>query len=193
MRANKEKESLISQEYLRENFEYIAENGELKRKKIFTHAKVGWIDNSGHLVTEIFNKNFYVHRLIFLYHHGYIPDQIDHINRVKTDNRIENLRPCTHSENILNREKMAHDVSYSSNYRGVSWEKGKTPQSKHWRTYLIVNEKIIAIGIFETEDFASKMRDLELVRRGLQNKIPLNHPHLLQHYQAICSSKIPET
>jgi len=187
MRANKEKEALISQEFVRQRFEYIADTGQLKRRKNATHAKVGWIDGSGHLVTELFDKTFYVHRLIFLYHHGYMPDQIDHINRVKTDNRIENLRECTHSQNILNRGKMDHDVSYSSTYRGVSWEKGKTEQSKHWRTYLCLNDKIIAIGAFETEVFASKMRDLEVVRRGLQNTIPLNHPHLLKAYEAICS------
>ena len=192
MQANREKEALISQGFIKTQFKYNKKTGELERRKVSTHAKVGWIDGSGHLVTEIFGKPFYVHRLIFLYHHGYIPAQIDHINRVKTDNRIENLRECTHSQNILNRKKMAHNASYSSIYRGVSWEKGKTAQSKHWRTYLCISEKIVAIGCFETEVFASKMRDMEVVRRGLQNEIPLNHPHLLKAYEAICS-EVTET
>jgi hypothetical protein len=34
----------------------------------------------------------YVHRVIFLYHHGYLPPAVDHRNRIKVDNRIENLR-----------------------------------------------------------------------------------------------------
>lgn len=47
-------------------------------------------------------KFYYCHRIIFLLHHKYLPKYIDHINRIKTDNRIENLRECTVAQNIAN-------------------------------------------------------------------------------------------
>ena len=43
------------------------------------------------------------HRLAFLYVHGFIPTLIDHINRNKSDNRIENLRECTAAQKSANR------------------------------------------------------------------------------------------
>jgi hypothetical protein len=47
-------------------------------------------------------KQYYCHRIIFLLNHKYLPKYIDHINRIKTDNRIENLRECTVSQNSAN-------------------------------------------------------------------------------------------
>lgn len=45
------------------------------------------------------------HRAVYLYHHGELPEYIDHKNRVPCDNRIENLRPATASQNGANRRK----------------------------------------------------------------------------------------
>ena len=57
------------------------------------------------------------HRLNFYMCHGYLPEMIDHADRDTDNNRIENLRPCTRSENMLNCKKRA---GCSSSYRGVS-------------------------------------------------------------------------
>jgi hypothetical protein len=188
MQANTNKEAVISQTELRKRFKYLPE-GRLERRGR-PDSKVGYICTDGHLATQIGDHFYYLHRLIFMYHHGYFPPQIDHINRNKLDNRIENLRSCTHSENILNRDKSDTAKSFSSRYRGVSWEAGKTPESKHWRAYIVVNGRLTSVGYFPTEDIASKIRDMEVVRRGLVDIMLLNHPHLLQAYSAICFDPI---
>ena len=53
-------------------------------------------------------KNYLIHRLIML-HFVPNPDNlkcVDHINRIKTDNRIENLRWCSYSDNIINADRV---------------------------------------------------------------------------------------
>ena len=47
-------------------------------------------------------KTWLEHRLCFYIHHGWLPVNIDHINRVKDDNRIKNLRGATASQNVMN-------------------------------------------------------------------------------------------
>jgi hypothetical protein len=51
----------------------------------------------------IFYSYYYLHRLIFLMHHGYLPKLIDHIDGNPSNNRIENLRAATVSQNGCNR------------------------------------------------------------------------------------------
>jgi hypothetical protein len=185
MMPNREKEALLSVEKLKEKFDYIPETGELVRKN--KKGKVGWIDSSGHLAIEMHNKFYYAHRLIFFIHHGYFPSQIDHINRIKTDNRIENLRDCSPSANSLNRGKI--QVVCHSIFKGVSWEKGKTNASKHWRAYVTVNGETKTYGYWETEEEAAKIRDIFAVKHNVHGLIDLNFPELLDAYSAICKSR----
>jgi len=58
----------------------------------------------GYYVVKINNKSYRLHRVIYLYHKGYVPSIVDHINRIKTDNRIENLRE-------VNASQSSHNVS----------------------------------------------------------------------------------
>ena len=66
------------------------------------------------------NKNkhkFYIHRLIA---EAYIPNphnkpEVDHINRIRNDNRIENLRWATHSENNQNKSEFKNNTSGTQN------------------------------------------------------------------------------
>lgn len=68
--------------------------------------------------------------------------QIDHINQDSLDNRIENLRFCTRSENLRNRRKMK---GCSSKYKGV------TKTYKGWRAQIVVNKKNYHLGFYDNE------------------------------------------
>jgi hypothetical protein len=87
------------------------------------------------------------HRLIFMLHYGYLPPEVDHINGDRADNRIENLRPATRSENQCNRNALA---SNTSGYSGVSWHKA----SKAWLVRVMKNGKSHLIGYFKDLELA---------------------------------------
>ena len=59
--------------------------------------------SGGYNVVSFMRGNVVAHRVIWKMHYGTVPRYIDHINRVKTDNRIENLRQVTAKENSDNR------------------------------------------------------------------------------------------
>ena len=89
-----------------------------------------------------------IHRLVALY---FIPNPenkkyVDHINRDKHDNRIENLRWTDARENTLNSEK--HE-----NSKGYSWSK----QKQRWRACIRINRKLKHLGYVKTEEEARKL------------------------------------
>jgi hypothetical protein len=84
--------------------------------------KAGREKPDGYIQIIIGGVHYYEHRLVFYIHNGRFPKYIDHINGVKSDNRIENLREATPSENQLNRRVMKNN---SSGYKGVYRQKGK--------------------------------------------------------------------
>ena len=91
------------------------------------------------------------HRLIYEYFEGPIPEgfQVDHINNVRTDNRIENLQLLTNKENVRCRLKQKNNIS---GYPGVSWYK----RDKKWRARININGKTKHLGLFESIEAASQ-------------------------------------
>ncbi len=62
------------------------------------------------------------HRIVWLYYHGRWPkDQLDHINNIKKDNRIGNLREVNNMDNCRNQRRIRKNNK--SGYLGVSWNK----------------------------------------------------------------------
>ena len=75
-----------------------------------------------------------VHRAVFAYHHGYYPVTVDHINGDRADNRIENLRPATKSEQQWNKRAKG------------CWLKGSM-----WVAAIKLKGKTTYLGSFQTE------------------------------------------
>lgn len=101
---------MITQEYLKDILEYDPLTGVfLWKKKIAKCIKIGnragFINGKGYERISINRTQHQSHRLAWLYVHGTMPEQqIDHINRIKTDNRIANLRDVSPSTNQENRK-----------------------------------------------------------------------------------------
>ena len=101
------------------------------------------------------NKKFYLlHRIIYKYHNEDFDltdssnnNQIDHININPSDNRIENLRVATHSQNNRNRNKFKN---CSSKYKGVCWNK----QNSKWIAQIRIDGKKKHLGYFDNEQEA---------------------------------------
>ena len=127
---------------LKELFKY--ENGLLIRiVKTSNNTKVGDVvgtstDTSGYATVKIDGANQMVHRMIWIYHNGAIEDKyiIDHKDRNKSNNKIENLRKVTKQEN-----------SFNSNAKGYYYHK----KLKKWRAMIGIDGVRKSLGCFETE------------------------------------------
>jgi hypothetical protein len=97
-------------------------------------------------------RSYQAHRLAWLYIHGTFPEnEIDHINRNRSDNRIVNLRPATSAENKRNAPARKTN---KSGYKGVVDASAVNP-SKPWCAYIQIDKKNRNLGYFSTKQEAS--------------------------------------
>lgn len=109
---------------------------------------VGCKRKDGYLVTTFNKKFFYVHRLAWFFVYKEMPNQlIDHINGIRSDNRIENLRVVTFFENAQN---LKVHKDNKAKLKGAYWNE----QNKNWRSSIRVNGKVINLGCFKTAEEA---------------------------------------
>lgn len=92
--------------------------------------------------------NRYVHRFILKAKKG---ESVDHINGNKLDNRKENLRICTHQQNMCNTKL---SIKNKTGIKGVHWSE----ERQKWSAQITVNKKTIALGRFICFDEAVKAR-----------------------------------
>jgi hypothetical protein len=140
---------MTTQQRLHDLFFY--QGGNLVRKITVANAKAGAIagspQNKGYVQVYVDGKNFLLHRLVFLFHHGYMPKMIDHINGNRLDNQIENLREATASQNQQNRK-----VQYTnlSGFKGAVYH----PQKMKWQGRIHVNKRKVSLGYFNSAEEA---------------------------------------
>lgn len=112
----------------------------------------------GYLHGMIAGRRMLAHRAAWAHFHGEWPaDEIDHINRVKTDNHIANLRPCTRAENAMNRKSQVG----SSSFCGVSWHKG----SGKWQARICHKGGWHALGYYTSEIEAARAYNAAALER----------------------------
>lgn len=121
----------VNRETLNKLFIYDPESG-LVTRRVFVNSrakegdKVGYMSRCGYLQVRIANSNYPLHRIIWLMVYGYMPESfIDHINRVRDDNRLSNLREVTSYCNMRNSSKQKRN---RSGVTGVCETKDKTWQ-----------------------------------------------------------------
>ena len=103
--------------------------------------EAGTIAN-GYVQLCLDGRQYMAHRMAWLYVYGTFPNgEIDHINRNKGDNRIENLRDVTKSTNQCNKKRMSNNTS---GVTGVCWDKG----TSKWLATISYNCKRIKLGRF---------------------------------------------
>jgi len=96
----------------------------------------------GYRQLTIDNERFCAHRVAWAIHHGRWPEnQIDHINGVRNDNRISNLRDVSHQENHRNQ---AIPKSNKSGVIGVHWNK----RLRKWRAQIKIGGQQKHLGCF---------------------------------------------
>lgn len=109
----------------------------------------GTVDFGGYTVVTIDRRRHKAHRLAWLYIHGvWPPVAIDHVNGIRTDNRLENLRLADWSENQQNRGRQ---VNNRSGYMGVSWD----AHAGKWRAGIRFDGRARNLGNFDSPEMAS--------------------------------------
>lgn len=117
------------------------------------------LDSRGYLNGKIFSKRYFAHRVIWALVHGVWPEQVDHIDGFRSNNRIANLRDVSNTENGQNRKLPA---SNTSGVIGVVWHKEKL----RWQAQIGVDGRMICIGRFVSFDDAVAARKAAELAHG---------------------------
>ena len=142
---------MLTQEYLKSRLRYRPETGLFywillpPSKQKHLNKVAGSSHTKGYVTIGIKGRAYLAHRLAWLYVYGHFPQQMDHINQIKDDNRIENLRECTDSQNRMNSKPLRN----STGFRGV------TPNKKGYGARIKINRTVHWLGTFKTPEEAS--------------------------------------
>lgn len=135
----------ITQTRVKELFDYHSDGYLIWKVRKSNNVKIGSIAGSpnseGYIQVGIDQILYKAHRLIFLWHFGFISEIIDHIDGNKQNNKIENLRIATNSENLKNRSKQ---INNTSGFKGVSFHKN----TNKFQASIKVKDKKIYLGLF---------------------------------------------
>jgi hypothetical protein len=156
---------MITQEYLKSILSYDPETGifiwKISKGRVKENDIAGNIHKNGYVNIKIDGLMYRSHRIAWIYIHGNLPNnEIDHINGIKNDNRIINLRQANHSENQKNCEKYKTN---KSGFKGVSWDKS----SNKWTAQAQLNGKKYNLGRFVmVEQAAEAYKDFAIKHHG---------------------------
>lgn len=145
------KKAAPSLERVREVLKYNPETGlfswATSRLRCSIGKPAGWKRSNGHIGICIDRVDYIASRIAWFYVTGKWPEEVDHVNLNPSDNRWENLRECSHQENLLNRRM---PKTNRSGFKGVQLHTG----SGKWRARLRVNGEKVLDGLFYTPEEA---------------------------------------
>jgi len=148
------REEKLSHAELTRLLAYDPETGVFRWKEVTSNrVKVGDVagqsDTNGHIIIQVNGLRYMAHRLAWFYVHQQWPsEEIDHKNRVKNDNRINNLREANRNENNRNVSKKKHNTT---GFKGVT----RHTKSKHkFVAQITVDGRCKYLGIFDTPEDA---------------------------------------
>lgn len=144
---------MLTQKRLKELLTYCPTTGQMtwsvdrSRKK--AGARAGHRRLDGYFVVGIDGKLYLRHRLAWLYVNGVWPTaSIDHVNGIKGDDRLENLREAEHSQNIANSKRHTDN---KAGIKGVHFH----PHTGKWRVQL-GGKATKHVGLFESKAEAAE-------------------------------------
>lgn len=128
--------------------------------------RAGYSHKDGYRRMSLRGKPALEHRVIWELHNGPIPEgmQVDHINHIRDDNRIENLRLVTGKDNSRNQKLSKLNTSGCT---GVQFNR----EINKWLARIVVDGRVKTIGYFETFDEAKTAR----LARQAKEKFHYNH------------------
>ena len=140
----------LKQERARELFDYV--DGHLvRRKSIQSRSMAGTVaggkSDLGRYIVSIDYRRYKVHRVIWLWHYGTLPPEVDHMDGNPSNNKIENLRAADRLSNMKN---MRRPSTNTTGFKGVRFHK----QSRKWTAQIVSDKKQKYLGIFETPEAA---------------------------------------
>ena len=141
-------------DYITTNMLYDKENGILIWKKKVGRNKIGKQVGSkckGYLQVKIKGKSYFLHSLIFLIEYGFIPKEINHIDKNRSNNIISNLECVTRLQNMQNKSKYKINTT---GYTGVQYRKKQNDYIARIKVY----KQEIFLGVFNTFEEAKNAR-----------------------------------
>ena len=154
----------LTQEKLKKTLTYYPKTGLFKWKTPKQRRKLnsiaGNLDKNGYRFIRIDAKNYFAHRLAYLYMKGsFPPEQCDHKNHQRDDNRFSNLREVSHQENQRNRSMSSNN---KSGFTGVSFAK----HASKWVAHINISGKKKHLGYFTDKDEAITARQEANIKYG---------------------------
>lgn len=140
------KDFTFTQQELQNDFDY--KDGHLFWKKrvakcVHIGDKAGCLKPKGYISIRYKNQYYQAHRLIYMWHFGDFKEDIDHFDGNKANNRIENLRKATDTQNQYNKKIGRNNIS---GIKGVFWAK----DYQKWEARIKVNKKPIYVGRYNS-------------------------------------------
>lgn len=146
--------AILTAERVRELLSYDPESGVLSwrfSRSGISAGPAGCASSIGYIYLTVDGTKQLAHRLAWLITHGEWPSEdIDHINGVRADNRLANLRAVPRYVNNENRRKVRADNKVSG-ATGVTWHH----HSRKWIARIHVRKKVHRLGLFDTVEEAS--------------------------------------